>query len=144
MVARVQKQRDKLLQWDAETHQRIVDLLDEMGTERELKLRAKERYTALEQRQSWTLRWSPSFVGSSMSYSKPWRGFARSTVRSAGSATRPCESVMRQSRGSSPSRLSLIPRRLRSWRPRVPLPVLPGISPKRGVFFRRRVTSSNS
>ena len=37
-VARVQKQRDELLQRDAETRQRIIDLLDKMGTERELKL----------------------------------------------------------------------------------------------------------
>ena len=37
-AARVQKQQDELLQWDAEARQRIVDLLDEMGMERELKL----------------------------------------------------------------------------------------------------------
>ena len=49
-AARVQKQRDELLQWDAESRQRIVELLDEIGTERELKLRAEERSMALEQR----------------------------------------------------------------------------------------------
>ena len=37
-VARVQKERDELLQRDAETCQRIVDLLDEVGKEQELKL----------------------------------------------------------------------------------------------------------
>ena len=37
-AARVRKEQDELLQRDAETRQRIVDLLDEMGTERELKL----------------------------------------------------------------------------------------------------------
>ena len=40
-AARVQKQQDELLQWDAEAHQRIIDLLDEVE---------KERYMALEQR----------------------------------------------------------------------------------------------
>ena len=37
-AARVQKQPDELLQQDAKTHQRIVDLLDEVEKERELKL----------------------------------------------------------------------------------------------------------
>ena len=37
-AGRVQKQRDELLQRDAEARQRIVDLLDEVGKERELRL----------------------------------------------------------------------------------------------------------
>ena len=44
------KQRDELLQWNAETRKWIINLLDEVGKERELKLRAKERSTVLEQR----------------------------------------------------------------------------------------------
>ena len=40
-AARVQKQRDKLLQRDAEARQWIVDLLGEVEKEQELKLRAK-------------------------------------------------------------------------------------------------------
>ena len=47
-AARVQKQRDKLLQRDAEARQWIVDLLGEVEKEQELKLRAKERSAALE------------------------------------------------------------------------------------------------
>ena len=46
----MQKQRDELLQRDNETCQWIIDLLDEVEKERELKLRAEERSTALEQR----------------------------------------------------------------------------------------------
>ena len=46
----MQKQWDELLQRDAEARQWIVDLLDEVGKERELRLWAKERSTALEQR----------------------------------------------------------------------------------------------
>ena len=46
----MQKQWDELLQRDAEARQWIVDLLDEVGKERELKLQAEERSTALEQR----------------------------------------------------------------------------------------------
>ena len=49
-ATRVQKQRDELIQRDVEARQRIVDLLEEVGKERELKLRAEERSTALEQR----------------------------------------------------------------------------------------------
>ena len=37
-ATRVQKQRDELLQQDVETRQWIIDLLDEVGKERELKL----------------------------------------------------------------------------------------------------------
>ena len=47
-AARVQKQRDELLQRDAEARQRIVDLLEGVGKEQELKLRAEERSMALE------------------------------------------------------------------------------------------------
>ena len=36
-AARVRKERDELLQKDAETHQRILDLLAEVEKERELK-----------------------------------------------------------------------------------------------------------
>ena len=46
----MQKQRDELLQRDVEARQRIVDLLEEVGKERELRLQAEERSAALEQR----------------------------------------------------------------------------------------------
>ena len=46
----MQKYRDELLQRDAETHQWIIDVLDEVEKERELKLRAEERSMVLEQR----------------------------------------------------------------------------------------------
>ena len=49
-ATRVQKQRDELLQRDAEARQRIIDLLEEVGKERELKLQAEERSATLEQR----------------------------------------------------------------------------------------------
>ena len=48
-AAKVRKEWDELLQKDAKTHQRIVDLLDEVEKERELKLRAEQRSMALEQ-----------------------------------------------------------------------------------------------
>jgi len=47
-ATRVQKQRDELIQRDVEARQRIVDLLEEVGKERELKLRVGERSTTLE------------------------------------------------------------------------------------------------
>ena len=46
----MQKQQDELLQQDAETRQRISDLLAEAEKERDLRLGAEERSTALEQR----------------------------------------------------------------------------------------------
>jgi len=49
-AARVWKERDELLQRDAETRQRILDLLAEVEKERELKLGAKERFADLQQR----------------------------------------------------------------------------------------------
>ena len=49
-ATRVEKQWDELLQRDVETCQRIVDLLDELEKEWELKLRAEGRSMALEQR----------------------------------------------------------------------------------------------
>ena len=49
-AARVQKQQHELLQRDAKACQWIIDLLEEVGKERELKLRAEERSMALEQR----------------------------------------------------------------------------------------------
>ena len=50
MAARVQKERDELLQKDAKASQRAVDLLAELEMERDLKLRAEERSMALQQR----------------------------------------------------------------------------------------------
>ena len=49
-AARVRKEWDKLLQRDAETHQRIIDLLAEAKKERDLRLGAEQRSMALEQR----------------------------------------------------------------------------------------------
>ena len=46
----MQKQWDELLQQDAETCQRISDLLAEAEKERDLRLVAKERSMALEQK----------------------------------------------------------------------------------------------
>ena len=51
-AARVRKERDELLQRDTETHQRILDLLGEVEKERDLKLGAKKKLTALEKRVS--------------------------------------------------------------------------------------------
>ena len=47
-ATRVRKERDELLQKDAETRQRILDLLGEVEKERDLKMGAEEKLTALE------------------------------------------------------------------------------------------------
>ena len=49
---KVGKEQDELLQKDAETRQRILDLLAEVEKERELKLGAKQKLTVLEKRAS--------------------------------------------------------------------------------------------
>ena len=49
-AARVQKERDELLQKDADDSQRVVELLAELETKRDLKLKAEDRSTALQQR----------------------------------------------------------------------------------------------
>ena len=49
-AARVRKEWDKLLQKDAEACQRAVELLEELERERDLKLEAEDRSTALQQR----------------------------------------------------------------------------------------------
>ena len=51
-VAQLHKERDELLQKDAETHQQILDLLAEVEKDRELNLGAEEKLTALEKRAS--------------------------------------------------------------------------------------------
>ena len=51
-ATRVRKERDELLQKDAETRQRILDLLGEVEKERDLKLGAEEKLAALEKRAS--------------------------------------------------------------------------------------------
>ena len=51
-AARVRKERDELLQNDAETRQWILDLLGEVEKESDLKLGVKEMLTALEKRAS--------------------------------------------------------------------------------------------
>ena len=51
-AAKVKKERDELLQKDAETHRWILDLLAEVEKERELKLEAEEKLAALERRAS--------------------------------------------------------------------------------------------
>ena len=47
-AARVRKEQDELLQKDAEAYQWAIDLLAELEMERDLKLEAKERSTALQ------------------------------------------------------------------------------------------------
>ena len=47
VAARVQKERDELLQKDAEAAEQAIDLLAELEIERDLKLRAEERSMAL-------------------------------------------------------------------------------------------------
>ena len=49
-AARVQKERNELLQKDDVACQRAIDLLAELETERDLKLEAKERSAAQQQR----------------------------------------------------------------------------------------------
>ena len=51
-ATRVRKERDELLQKDAETRQFILDLLSEVEKERDLKLGPKEKLMALEKRVS--------------------------------------------------------------------------------------------
>ena len=51
-AARFRKERDELLQKDAEIRQWILDLLGEVEKERDLKLGAKEKLVALEKRAS--------------------------------------------------------------------------------------------
>ena len=51
-AARVRREWDQLLQRDAETHQRILDLLAEAEKERELKLVDEEKFIALAWRTS--------------------------------------------------------------------------------------------
>ena len=49
-AARIQKERDELLQKDATASEQAIELLAELETERDLKLKAKERSTVLQQR----------------------------------------------------------------------------------------------
>ena len=49
-IARLQKERDELLQKNAAASERASELLAELQTEQDLKLKAKERSTALQQR----------------------------------------------------------------------------------------------
>ena len=47
-TTRVRKEQDELLQKDAEAIQRAIDLLAELETARDLKLRAEDRSVALQ------------------------------------------------------------------------------------------------
>ena len=49
-AARLQKERDELLQKDAMASERAGELLAKLETERDLKLKAEERSVALQQR----------------------------------------------------------------------------------------------
>ena len=49
-AARLRKEWDKLLQKDAAASERAGKLLAELETKRDLKLKAEERFTALQQR----------------------------------------------------------------------------------------------
>ena len=52
-TARLRKERDELLQKDAVASERAGKLLAEQGMERDLKLKAEEKSTALQQRVDW-------------------------------------------------------------------------------------------
>jgi hypothetical protein len=47
VAARIQKERDELLQKDAKASQRAVELLDELVTEQDLRRKAEDRSTTL-------------------------------------------------------------------------------------------------
>ena len=49
-AAKLRKERDELLQKDAATNEQAGELLAELETERDLKLKAEERSVALQQR----------------------------------------------------------------------------------------------
>ena len=49
-ATRVRKEQDELLQKDADASQRAIELLVELETERDLKVKAEDRSTALQQR----------------------------------------------------------------------------------------------
>ena len=49
-AARIQKERDELLQTDAEASQRAVEVLAELETEKDLRREAEDRSMALQQR----------------------------------------------------------------------------------------------
>ena len=49
-TTKLRKERDELLQKDAATSERAGELLAELETERDLKLKAEERSAALQQR----------------------------------------------------------------------------------------------
>ena len=49
-AAKLRKERDELLQKDAATNEQAGELLAELETERDLKLKAEERSAALQQR----------------------------------------------------------------------------------------------
>ena len=49
-AARIRKEWDELLQKDAKAHQRAIEVLAELETERDLRLKAEGRSTALQQR----------------------------------------------------------------------------------------------
>ena len=51
-ATKVRREQDELLQKDAKTHWRILDLLAEVEKERELKLGAEEKLVALEKKAS--------------------------------------------------------------------------------------------
>ena len=51
-ASKIRKERDELLQKDTKTCRRILDLLAEVEKERELKLGAKEKLTALKKKVS--------------------------------------------------------------------------------------------
>ena len=55
-TARLRKERDELLQKDTATSERASELLAELETERDLKLKAKERSVVLQQRADRAIR----------------------------------------------------------------------------------------
>ena len=113
-VARVKKERDELLQKDAETRQRVLDLLGEVEKERELKLGAEEKLVALEKRASLDAATVPRLCKerdellqtSERLCSK--RGMAHEDRDQASeSVTRPANIMTMHNRRSAPSRPSL-------------------------------------
>ena len=107
--ARVQKEWDKLLQRDAGACQQVLDLLVEVEKEQELKLGAKERSTALQQRVSLDteiiarLRKERDELRQTMERLCSEHGVA------CGERDQPSKSMMRHSRGLAPFRLSSEP-----------------------------------
>jgi len=137
-TARLQKERDELLQKDAASSERVGELLAELETERDLRRQAEDKSMALQQKAD-----QDAMVIDRLHREQDELSWTKDRLRSEHStAHEECDWATRErDKARREAEARRVWRWPDGWMPREFLLVYAPILPMRGGFFRSKVTS---